>query len=183
MKTLIVDILTYSRLSADDINWEVTNLQSMFEEILDDFDLKIAEKNAVVELIDLPAIEVNKTQLRQVFTNLISNALKFSKPGTAPHIVVQGKALDAEELDLSLSQEDYCCITIRDNGIGFDDKYAASIFNLFEKLHPKASFEGSGIGLAIAKKIIDKHHGVIVGKSQEGEGSEFSIILPITHKR
>jgi len=183
MRTLIVDILAYSRLSAEELHWEMTDLHSLFEDILDDFDLRIAEKNAIVELIDLPTIEVNKGQIRQVFTNLINNALKFSKPGIVPRIVVKAKALDPMGLGLSLLRpEEYCCISICDNGIGFDDQYAASIFNLFEKLNPKASFEGSGIGLAIAKKIIDKHQGIIVGKGREGEGSEFSIILPIIHK-
>jgi PAS domain S-box-containing protein len=184
MKTLIVDILTYSRLSAVDTSWSMTNLRILFEDILEDFDLRISEKNAIIELGNLPTIEVNKGQLRQVFTNLVSNALKFSKPGTRPHIVIESKEVKAKELGVRLTYpENYCCLVIRDNGIGFDEKYGSTIFNLFEKLNPKSSFEGSGIGLAIAKKIIDKHHGLIMAKSREGEGSEFSIILPIRHTR
>jgi len=179
MKTLIVDILTYSRLSAEDPTLETVDIYTLFAEILDDFDLKISEKNAVVELGPLPSIEGNKGQLRQVFTNLINNALKFTRPNVPPRITIQSKKLDAKDIGLSLSDDKrYCRISIKDNGIGFDEKYASSIFSLFEKLNPKSLFEGSGIGLAIAKKIIDKHHGIIIAKSKEGGGSEFNIILP-----
>jgi signal transduction histidine kinase len=179
MRTLIVDILTYSRLSADDVNFELTDLHQLFEEIIEDFDLKIAERNAVIELGELPSVEVNKGQMRQVITNLISNALKFTKKGVVPRISIQEKELNAKEIGLSLADHDaYCRIVIKDNGIGFNERYASSIFSLFEKLNPKSSFEGSGIGLAIAKKIIDKHHGMIIAKSREGVGSEFNIILP-----
>jgi signal transduction histidine kinase len=180
MKTLIVDILTYSRLSADDPNLEVVPLGHLCEEILDDFDLQISEKNAHIQVGDLPSLEGNKGQLRQVFNNLISNALKFTGQRGTPHIVIETKPLEAQRLGLSLADEsNYCRISVQDNGIGFEQRHASSIFNLFEKLHPKSSFEGSGIGLAIAKKIVEKHHGIILAKSKLGEGSEFNIILPL----
>jgi signal transduction histidine kinase len=180
MKTLIVDILTYSRLSADDSNLEVVSIRDLCEEILDDFDLQITEKNAQVHIGDLPSLEANRGQLRQVFNNLISNALKFSGQQAPPYIVIEAKPLEAQKLGLSLANEsNYCRISVQDNGIGFDERHAASIFNLFEKLHPKSSFEGSGIGLAIAKKIIEKHHGIITARSKLGQGSEFNIILPL----
>lgn len=180
MKTLIVDILAYSRLSADDNTVELVSLRNLCDEIIDDLDLKISEKNARVELGDLPTLEANKGQLRQVFNNLISNALKFTKADVPPHIIIESKKACASELGISIDDEErFCCISVKDNGIGFDDKYSLSIFNLFEKLNAKSSFEGSGIGLAIAKKIIDKHGGVIAAKSRPGEGSEFNIILPL----
>ncbi|MEX2235410.1 MAG: ATP-binding protein [Cyclobacteriaceae bacterium] len=180
MKTLIVDILTYSRLSAEESNFESVRLRSICEEIIEDFDLCISEKKAVIELGDLPSVDANKGQLRQVFNNLISNALKFTTPGVHPLITIQAKKINAAELGLSLPEEErYCRVSIKDNGIGFDERYAASIFSLFEKLNPKSSYEGSGIGLAIAKKIIDKHQGIIIAKSNEGAGSEFNIILPL----
>ena len=183
MKTLIVDILAYSKLSAEDSKFEEVDLKALFEEIIDDFDLKIEEKQALVELGELPTIEVNKGQLRQVFNNLISNALKFTRPGVQPRVIIQHKKINAREIGLSLlDDENYCRISVKDNGIGFDEKYASAIFSLFERLNPKSTFEGSGIGLAIAQKIIDKHHGIIISKSKEGEGSEFNIILPIKHK-
>jgi PAS domain S-box-containing protein len=180
MKTLIVDILTYSRLSANDAQPEAVNLQTLVEEVLEDFDLKITEQHAVIEVGALPVVEGNRGQLRQVFYNLLSNALKFATPGVAPVISVEAKPVKAIELGVALlNEEEYCHISIRDNGIGFDEKFAYAIFSLFEKLHHKSTFEGSGIGLAIAKKIIDKHHGLITAKSTPGKGSAFSIILPL----
>jgi signal transduction histidine kinase len=180
MKTLIVDILTYSRLSANDALPEAVNLRTLVEEVLEDFDLKIIEQHAVIDVGELPVVEGNRGQLRQVFYNLLSNALKFSTPGGTPYISVMAKPVQAMELGVALlNEEEYCHISIRDNGIGFDEKFAYAIFSLFEKLHHKSTFEGSGIGLAIAKKIIDKHHGLIIAKSAPGKGSEFSIILPL----
>lgn len=180
MKALIVDILTYSRLSASDLMSENVDLNEVVDEILQDFDLKISERNARVEVSKLCTIEGNKGQLRQVFNNLISNALKFVPPDRDPFIAISIKALDAVELGVSLEDpEKYCRITVTDNGIGFNESYASSIFSLFEKLNPKNLYEGTGIGLAIAKKIIEKHHGIIVAKSRIGEGSEFSLILPL----
>jgi PAS domain S-box-containing protein len=179
MKVLIIDILTYSKLSAGDENLEAVNLNTILQEILEDFDLRISEKNAKVELALLCTVEGNKGQLRQVFHNLVSNALKFAPVDRMPVLSIQQKELNANELGLSLDNDaNYCRITVTDNGIGFDERYSSSIFSLFEKLNPKTTYEGSGIGLAIAKKIIDKHHGIIFAKSAIGRGSEFNVILP-----
>lgn len=184
MKVLIVDILNYSKLSASEQNFEAIDLTSLVNEILEDFDLKIIEKNALIQLGTLPTIEANKGQMRQVFNNLISNALKFSKIDNRPEIIISLKQIAAGELGVSLTNEvDYCCVSIKDNGIGFDEHFALSIFNLFEKLNPNAVYEGSGIGLAIAKKIIDRHHGLIIAKSAEGQGAEFNIILPLKQRK
>jgi light-regulated signal transduction histidine kinase (bacteriophytochrome) len=180
MKVLIVDILTYSKLSADDIFYNAVDLNEIVREILEDFDLRIAEKNARVVVSDLCVIEGNKGQLRQVFHNLISNALKFVSPGRPPVIDIGLKKFDAAELGVSLEEQvPYCRVTVSDNGIGFEESYASAIFSLFETLNPKNAYEGSGIGLAIAKKIVEKHHGLIVARSKVGEGSEFSVILPL----
>ncbi|HEY3404389.1 MAG TPA: ATP-binding protein [Ohtaekwangia sp.] len=182
MRVLIIDILNYSRLSKDDDNIESVSLRNIIDEILEDFDLKISERNARIEIGDLPVVEGNAGQLRQVFYNLIINALKFVSPDRTPHIVISAKPVNFRELGISLTNEsEYCCISVVDNGIGFDEKFATSIFNLFEKLNPKSTFEGSGIGLAIAKKIVDKHHGLIIAKSEKGIGSEFNIVLPHCH--
>lgn len=184
MKILIVDILNYSRLSADDDHVEWVDLKAVVGEIIDDFDLKISEKNAKVELGSLPKVEGNRGQLRQVFYNLISNALKFSHAGRPCVIGISTKDFDSGELGVSLTDENqYCRISIKDNGIGFEEQFANSIFNLFEKLHAKSIFEGTGIGLAIAKKIVDKHHGLIIAKSVIGEGSEFNILLPFKYQK
>jgi signal transduction histidine kinase len=180
MKVLIVDILTYSKLSAEDSALEYIDLNELMKEILEDFDLKISEKRATVQLGQLCKVEGNKGQLRQVFHNLISNSLKFVSVDRLPLLDIQQKKLSAKELGLSLhNEDDYCRITVTDNGIGFNERYASSIFSLFEKLNPKTTFEGSGIGLAIAKKILDKHHGVVIATSEVGKGSEFNVILPV----
>ena len=184
MKVLIIDILNYSRLSADHEIIEPINLNDLLKEIVEDFDLRINEKNASVVVGELPVIEGNVGQLRQVFYNLISNALKFSVSGKQSTVVISAKNIEGPSLGISLPDErDYCRISVADNGIGFNEEFANSIFNLFEKLNAKSLFEGSGIGLAIAKKIIDKHHGLIIAKSEEGNGAEFNIILPRKYRR
>jgi PAS domain S-box-containing protein len=179
MKVLIIDVLTYSKLSAGDTGMQPVDLNLVFQEILEDFDLRINERNAKIELANLCVVEGNKGQLRQVFHNLVSNALKFVPRDREPVLSIQQRDCNAKELGLSLGNDaDYCRIIVSDNGIGFDETYSSSIFNLFEKLNPKATYEGSGIGLAIAKKIIEKHHGVIIARSRPGEGSEFNVVLP-----
>jgi len=179
MKVLIIDILNYSRLSSGDDLTEEVSLTALVNEIVDDFDLWISERQARVEIHPLPVVEGNRGQLRQVFYNLINNALKFTSPDKPPHVVISCTPVDPDtQGGLPPQESAHCSIRVKDNGIGFDDQFATSIFNLFEKLNPKSTFEGSGIGLAIAKKIIDKHHGLIVAQSTPGEGAEFSIVLP-----
>lgn len=179
MKVLIIDILTYSRLSTGETTVERVELNTIVREILEDFDLNIAEKNAKITLDQLCAVEGNAGQLRQVFFNLISNALKFVSGDRVPHLSITQQAVSNAELGINLVNEsNYCRIVVSDNGIGFDGKFSFSIFSLFERLNPKTTFEGSGIGLAISKKIVDKHHGMIVAKSTPGQGSEFNVILP-----
>lgn len=180
MKILIIDILTYSKLSADNFLSDNIDLDVIVKEIIDDFDLRINEKNAQVNVDELCVIEGNKGQLRQVFQNLISNALKFVSPDRPPRIDIRLEKPDVNQFGILPSERDhYCQITVADNGIGFENNYSSSIFSLFETLNPKGAYEGSGIGLAIAKKIVDKHHGFIIAKSKLGEGSQFSVILPL----
>ena len=180
MKSLILDILSYSRLSAHDSPVEYVDLNEVVRELKEDFELIIQEKKAEIIADELPFIEVNKGQIRQVFQNILINALKFSKEGTAPVIKIHSKRVREKAFD-SPEQADgpYCLICIEDNGIGFNQKYVTNIFALFERLNSKDKYEGTGIGLAIARKIIDKHHGLITASSKEGHGAEFRIILPI----
>jgi PAS domain S-box-containing protein len=181
MKALILDILDYSKLSASDPHLVCVNLNEVLHEIKEDFELIIAEKGAQVIADDLPCLEVNKGQIRQVFQNIISNALKFSKPGMPPVIEIRCKRVTEKSFTSEEHEEGhYCLITIKDNGIGFDDKYVHNIFYLFERLNSKDQYEGTGIGLAIAKKIIEKHNGLVTAVSREGHGAEFQIILPLS---
>ena len=179
MKVLIVDILNYSRLSEDNNNFESTDLKVLIHELLEDLEMTVEEKKATIFVDDLPAIPVIRGQMRQVFQNLISNALKFTQKGISPHIVIRS----TDELDGFSGAEGFSGkfyhIHVKDNGIGFDEKYSKNIFNLFEKLHSKDDYEGSGIGLTICKKIIEKHHGYISVKTKPGAGSDFIVSLPV----
>ena len=180
MKTLIIDILTYSKLSANDFHFECIDLNDVINELKEDFELIIEEKGAQLLVGDLPCLYVNKGQIRQVFQNIVSNALKFARANVAPVIQISSKQI-AEKAFNSKEQADgpYSLVTIRDNGIGFDEKYVQNIFSLFERLNTKDKYEGTGIGLAIAKKIVEKHNGLITAVSKENKGAEFQLILPV----
>jgi PAS domain S-box-containing protein len=183
MKMLIIDILNYSSLSSTKSEISCLDLNILVNDVLMDFDLIIQEKQAKVVVKNLPSIAVNKGQIRQVFQNIISNALKFTRTDSSPVIEISAKRISEKSLT-SPEQEDgpFCMISIHDNGIGFNEQYTLNIFALFERLHPKDKYEGTGIGLAIAKKIVEKHNGLIHVKSKEGTGSEFIIILPVTQE-
>lgn len=132
---------------------------------------------------ELPEIEASRGQMKQVFQNLISNSIKFSKPDSLPLITISSEHVAKPSFLLEPDHEGaLCCITISDNGIGSNEQYREKIFSLFEPRNTKDKYEGSGIGLAITKKIIDKHNGTIRATSQEGEGSSFMITLPLRQK-
>ncbi len=183
MNTLITDILNYSKLSANKHQYEHTDLKLLVTELLDDFEIMIKEKNAVITIEYLPCIEANPGQMRQVFQNLISNALKFSKKEIFPAITINAKHfVQSNTIAENQKEEEFCSVSVRDNGIGFDEKCTDNIFTLFKRLHNKDQYEGTGIGLSITKKIIEKHNGTVTVKSKEGEGSEFTIVLPVLQK-
>jgi PAS domain S-box-containing protein len=180
MKSLIIDILNYSRLSAEDGEFLPTDLNTILKELLEDFELLIADKKATILYHNLPVVEVIRGQIRQVFQNLISNALKFSKDDVPPVIQIKARLLENKSFtSREQATGPFCLLTIEDNGIGFDEKYAGIVFSLFQRLHAKDSFEGTGIGLSITKKIIEKHYGLIQAKSATGIGTKFMIILPL----
>jgi len=178
MTKLINDLLTFSRLSIKSL-FEQTDLNVVVQEVLADLELSIAEKDAIVKVEPLPVIDAVPGQLRQVFQNIVSNALKFSSTEYKPCITIKSETISASEAGLDLHEDDCCKIEISDNGIGFDEQHAAKIFTIFQRLHGREKYEGTGIGLAITKKIIDKHNGVIYANSRIGEGSVFTIILPM----
>jgi len=183
MRTMINDILSYSRLSTNLNHYSLTNLTEVVNEVIDDYEILINEKNATLILNDLPEIEVNRGQIKQVFQNLISNSIKFSKDGLPPVIRITCEIVqNHKDTTAAGNNGKFCIVTISDNGIGFNDIYNEKIFSLFERLNTKDKYEGSGIGLSITKKIIDKHNGTISAKSREGEGSDFVITLPFSQK-
>ncbi|GEO10765.1 sensor histidine kinase [Segetibacter aerophilus] len=184
MRVLIQDILSFSRLSDKDNKFELTDLQALIKELLKDFEIVIEEKKATITVEELPMIEVNPGQIRQVFQNVISNALKFSRLGVNPVITISGARICDNLYDSEPDTKGaYACIHVKDNGIGFDEKYMSNVFTLFKRLHTKDEYEGTGIGLAITKRIIEKHNGSIIAKSTEGIGSDFVIVLPVKQQR
>ncbi|XZF14296.1 hybrid sensor histidine kinase/response regulator [Chitinophagaceae bacterium MMS25-I14] len=178
MHNLINDLLAYSRLSIDTL-FHPTDLKQVIEDILSDLELPIKEKNAVIRVSELPMIDAVEGQMRQVFQNLFSNALKFSKKDTTPVIDVAAEQFTAAPSGSSSPLQDYVRIIISDNGIGFNQEYAEKIFTIFQRLNAREEYEGTGIGLAITKKIIEKHSGLITASSSENSGAAFTIILPL----
>lgn len=182
MTTLVNDLLSFSRLSVNHL-FKPTDLNSLLKDILADLELIIQEKNAVINIGNLPEIEAVPGQMRQVFQNLLSNALKFSRKDVAPVISVKSDMVASKSFDSPAANTgSYCRIVIADNGIGFDEQYRDKIFTIFQRLHTKEKYEGTGIGLAITKKIIDKHNGLITANSVENEGSKFILLLPVKQK-
>jgi len=180
MNKLITDLLEYSRLSSNVVP-ECTDLNLILKEVLLDFDHLTEEKNAIINLETMPRIKGIPSQLRQLFQNLIGNSLKFSKEGIAPEIDITAELVEEKDFESKVSPSgNYCKITVKDNGIGFDEKYLSKIFIIFQSLNDRNAYEGTGIGLAIAKKIIEKHDGLITAKSQVGIGSSFIILLPLS---
>ncbi|MEW6470118.1 MAG: response regulator [Bacteroidota bacterium] len=179
LQKLIKDILVYSRLTSGQDFFVQTELNTIVDEILVDLELKIKESGARVSVERLPVLAVVPGQIRQLFQNIISNALKFSRPGVPPEITIScdtgsiagGKAANGQQ---------YCNIYIRDNGIGFDEVYSEQIFTLFKRLNDHS--EGTGIGLAICKKIVEQHKGYIHARSKPNQGSTFVISLPVTQQ-
>lgn len=180
MKQLMDDILNYSMLSSNQIKYEQIELQQLMNDLLEDYELIIQEKGASIVIEELPAIEANRGQIRQLFQNMISNAIKFSRQNVAPSVFISGRRIHSRSFEAPEQHDGpFCRISIKDNGIGFDEKYMSNIFSLFGRLNPRGMYEGTGIGLAIAKKIVDKHGGLITAHSIEGIGSEFIVVLPL----
>ncbi|MGO4288170.1 PAS domain S-box protein [Chitinophaga sp. RAB17] len=181
MARLIHDVLNFSKLSASRELFEAVDLEKVFDNIRSDFELLIEEKSAVITHDPLPVIEGISVQLNQLFSNLVSNSLKFSRAGVPPHITVN--ATPANETEISAYPElvtgkRYCLITFKDNGIGFKQEHAEKIFKIFQRLHSKDDYSGTGIGLALCKKIVMNHHGSIDAIAVLDEGAVFKVILP-----
>jgi len=182
MSSLIKDLLEFSRLDSREKLFAATDLNKVINNIKKDYELLILEKNAAIIIEDLCVLEVIPLQMNQLFYNLIGNAIKFSREATHPIVKISCRNLSREEVleNPNLIHEwKYAEVVVRDNGIGFDQLFAEQIFTIFQRLHPKEQYEGTGIGLALCKKIVDNHHGEIFALSQPGNGAEFHVILPV----
>ncbi|MBT1695739.1 PAS domain-containing protein [Fulvivirgaceae bacterium PWU4] len=181
MQTLIEDVLTLSKLSNTDIPFAKTDLYAVVKHIVDDLEITIREKGTQIMLGKLSSVEAVPGQMHQLFQNLISNALKFNE-SERPVIRISERKVTAEEArQYNIDPADYLGICVEDNGIGFDDRYRDKIFGIFQRLHNN-HYQGTGIGLAICKKIVDNHHGFIRAESREGYGATFIIVLPRQQK-
>jgi PAS domain S-box-containing protein len=180
MTTLITDLLNYSRLSKESLKFEKIDLNTVLDEVLEDFEVLIQQKNATIYKEDLPVVKGNAIQLNQLFYNLISNALKFSKDNFPPTLRIECRKAETEALrSLRLPKKNYYELSFSDNGIGFSKKFAHQIFEIFQRLHSKDHYPGTGIGLALSKKVVQNHGGGIVAESEEGSGSVFKVYLPL----
>jgi signal transduction histidine kinase len=171
MGALIEDLLTLARVSAKPAPLREVELTAIARDILSDMETAIAESGGRVELAALPSLDADPVQMRQILQNLIANSIKFHKKGAPPVVEVRGALLG----------DGYCEITVRDNGIGFEEKYLDRIFKPFQRLHSRSEYAGTGMGLAICEKIAARHGGTISARSAPGLGSLFTVRLPAHH--
>ncbi len=180
MQTLLKDLLSYSQAKSREDSLEKTDLYKIVSEVLSDFKETIRETNAIIETEGLVEANVIRFQFNQLMQNLIGNALKFTIPGQPPRISIKCSIGNAEKFNKAflLPGINYCHISVRDNGIGFNPQYAERIFEVFQRLHEYDKYNGTGIGLAICKRIVENHNGVITATSTLGNGATFDIYLP-----
>jgi signal transduction histidine kinase len=179
MTLLINDVLNYSRLTRSNEKPVKTNLNEILQKVRTDYERMIADKKAVIKSSNLPSVIGNASQLQQLFANLIGNSLKFS--GEHVEIDISSRDVPREEVSSigDLNPElNYIELLFKDNGIGFDEKFAEQIFTIFEKLNPNNLYSGSGIGLALCKRIVENHQGAILASSKLNNGATFKVYLP-----
>lgn len=180
MQVLIMDLLAYSRTTSGERVFVRLDLRSVIDDVKIELREMVLEKNATIEMESSCEVNVIEFQFRQLMNNLISNSLKFSKEGVAPHVRISCEMVNANEVEnmLLLPDKKYCHISVTDNGIGFEPEYSERIFEVFQRLHGREVYKGTGIGLAIVKKIVENHFGVISATSELGEGARFDIYFP-----
>jgi len=180
MQRLIKDILTFSKVSDDNDEFAETDLNKIIQDILTEYKHEIEEKKAVIEVKKIPSLLTKQGLMYPLFSNLISNALKYSKNQEPVQINIWSEICVTEKKSETPDLNNkYCRISIRDNGIGFEQKYAEQVFEMFKRLHAKKEYDGSGIGLTLCKKIVEQHNGFIAVRSEVGAGSTFMVTLPV----
>jgi two-component system sensor kinase FixL len=185
MQALINDLLTFSRVISSQQPFVEVGLSTVIKGVLSDLEVRIEQTKAVLKVGELPTIEADPLQMRQLFQNLISNAMKFQPSGQQPVLeitaeLIKGQFAGTPEEDPYAEQ---CQITVHDNGIGFEEKYHEKIFAVFQRLHGRNEYEGTGVGLAVCRRITDRHGGSITARSQPGQGASFVITLPVRHPK
>jgi two-component system, LuxR family, sensor kinase FixL len=196
MRTLIDDLLAFSRVMRSAAPFVPVELAAVTKEVLGDLEVRIEKSGARVEIGDLPVIQADPMQMRQLLLNLLSNSLKFQPPGATPVVKIQARIIGPEaatdtsfvkRLAASGAQgagpSQFCEISVQDNGIGFDEKYTDKIFAVFQRLHGRHEYEGTGVGLAVCRRIVDRHRGTIIAKSKPGQGATFVVTLPVSQSK
>jgi PAS domain S-box-containing protein len=187
MQVLINDLLVFSRVTTKAQPFTSVNLKLVAIEVVDDLEAKIQATHGTVEVGELPTIDADPLQMRQMLQNLISNALKFQRRDIPPVVKIRADMVSIGEEPGDLQTETggpekadqlYCRLFVEDNGIGFDEKYLDRIFTVFQRLHGRSDYEGTGIGLAVVRKIVERHGGTITARSTPGQGSTFIVTLP-----
>ena len=173
MQDLLDGLLKYARVETSAGRFETVNLADEIKGVLSDLEIRILQTKAQVEVGEVPVIEADPLQMRQLMQNLIGNSLKYHKPHEAPVVKINSTIF------LKDDTKKYCQITVRDNGIGFEKKYKKTIFDIFKQLHAHNQYEGAGVGLAICKKIVERHQGKISVESEPGLGANFTVELPL----
>jgi light-regulated signal transduction histidine kinase (bacteriophytochrome) len=180
MQALIKDIFTFSKVSTEKKVFVLTDMNMLMQEVVAQLEGTVKEKNASIIIENLHSLYVNPVLIQPLFYNLISNAIKYSKPGVAPVVKIYSEDNQPQvSTILGETADAYCRIFIQDNGIGFEQKYSEQIFNMFTRLHHSSEYEGTGIGLALCKKIVEEHNGFISAISKVDEGSTFIVSLPM----
>ncbi|MGY0565063.1 MAG: sensor histidine kinase, partial [Paraglaciecola chathamensis] len=178
MSTLINDLLEFSRITTRGKDFVEVELDSVLDEVLGDLEIAISESGAQIDIEPLPKVCADPSQMYQLFLNVLSNGLKFRKADVPPKITitVEDKTLHDELQHIDVPS---CIITIKDNGIGFEQTYADKIFSPFQRLHGRTAYKGTGIGLAVCRRIVERHGGTISALSAPNEGAQFTVSLPI----
>jgi light-regulated signal transduction histidine kinase (bacteriophytochrome) len=183
MRSLIDDLSVLAKITSGKREYRSCNMDTVVQQSLQELSSFLKEREAVISTHSLPVIEGDAEQYGQLFKNLLENSIKFSKKNTIPEIQIRSSVLNPEEkglFDLPVHRS-YHKIEITDNGIGFKEDFSEKIFRPFVRLHGKSQFPGNGMGLAICKKIINMHHGIIFAEGRENEGARFILVLPETH--
>jgi signal transduction histidine kinase len=180
MQTLINDLLTYARVATKARPFVTTDLVSVTREVVSDLEARIEQVNGHVEVGELPSVEADPLQVRQLMQNLIGNSLKYHRPDVRPQVNIYGHHLNEGTCQApGAAAGPYCQIMVEDNGIGFEEVYSEKIFAIFQRLHGRTEYEGTGVGLAVCRKIVERHGGTITARSTPGKGSTFVVTLPV----
>jgi PAS domain S-box-containing protein len=196
MRKLIDDLLAFSRVIRCGEPFVRVDLAAVTKEVLGDLEVRIEKTGAKVEVGDLPTIEADPMQMRQLLLNVIGNSLKFQPAGATPVVKINARIMGRESAtdtafmklrsasgEPASGPEQFCEISVQDNGIGFEEKYSDKIFVVFQRLHGRTEYEGTGVGLAVCRRITDRHHGTIIAKSKPGEGATFIMTLPVSQPK